>query len=158
MVDIRFEPTKPEYVEAIAEIGLRESDELEVTRATGWDVKKVLTESCKRSTICYTVFVNGEPSVLFGAVPTGILTGEASIWMLATDRIYEGKQHITPIAVSIIADLKNRFSCLWNFVDAENVVSVKWLKKLGFKFDENPTPYGPGGHPFYRFEWRQEDV
>jgi hypothetical protein len=39
---------------------------------------------------------------------------------------------------------------LYNFVDARNDCAIRWLKWLGFTFDD-PIPMGRGKHPFFPF-------
>ncbi len=50
-----------------------------------------------------------------------------------------------------IPQMLELFPHLVNYVDARHVISVRWLKRMGFHFDPDPVPYGPFGMDFYRF-------
>ena len=40
---------------------------------------------------------------------------------------------------------------IWNYVDARNVVHIKWLKWLGFTIINKHNQFGIGRIPFYEF-------
>ena len=43
-------------------------------------------------------------------------------------------------------------------VDADNDVSIAWLKWLGFAFEDEPMPYGILQRPFLKFSMGVADV
>jgi hypothetical protein len=50
--------------------------------------------------------------------------------------------------------VRSTYPYLVNYVDARNRKSIKWLKWLGFEFEDKPKPMGVAGLPFYKFELR----
>ena len=55
-----------------------------------------------------------------------------------------------PVAAKWVEEKVDQYSLLLNYVDADNTVSMKWLKSLGFKFIKL-LDYGVGQKPFYQF-------
>jgi hypothetical protein len=101
--------------------------------------------------LCWTTCsANGEPLWLSGCAPVGGIPGLGSPWLLgttATDR-YPGA--LTRITKLHIAEMLKRYDALINYVDARNLVSVRWLAHLGFTVRE-PETYGVEGRLFHPF-------
>ena len=55
----------------------------------------------------------------------------------------------------MIATWREQFPFMFNYVDARHTDAIRWLKWLGFEFDE-AAPYGPFDLPFYRFTMGEE--
>jgi len=75
------------------------------------------------------------------------------LWEFADGNAYAGRWNGKPVCVKWVRRQSEKFSLLYNYVDARNVKSIKWLRWLGFQLDE-PAPYGVRGLPFHRFELR----
>jgi hypothetical protein len=88
------------------------------------------------------------PVALFGVQRFNEKTGVP--WMVATNDISKIKRFLVENTKKYIDIMKKDFDLLVNFVDVRNTVSIEWLKRAGFQFDE-PAPYGVNGLLFHRF-------
>lgn len=146
-----YDPTEDDLVD-LAE-NLRPGDRLELERLTGsTDYLAVIKDCVGRSPDCYVVIdAIGKVVALFGCAPIGALVSQfGAPWCLGSDRLDKQSRALMTISRRYIADWRRRYPALVNFVDAENELSIKFLKALGFEFD-SPTPYGVSGAPFLRF-------
>lgn len=71
-------------------------------------------------------------------------------WMVATDGLKKISKFIMKHVMEYLDIMKETYDILVNFVDVRNRDSIKWLKRIGFKFDE-AKPYGHKQLPFHRF-------
>ena len=104
-----------------------------------------------RSIRARAAYVDGALVAIYGVIPITRLSTTGTPWLCATDSIddpavrREFIKHTGP-ELQWIAD---GFERLWNLVSAENHIAIRWLKWMGFIFDE--TPYDVRGHTFLRF-------
>lgn len=138
-------------------VHLRAADreELSATRPIGAElnVAAVLQNAVGRSSFVKTgVAPDGEPVALLGVAPMSLLGGIGCPWMLGTDRVFEFPRAFIKEGTRLVGDMLGMYPHLINYVDARNVKSIRWLKRLGFTVDDQPVPYGPKGVPFHRFE------
>lgn len=97
-----------------------------------------------------TVDVDGVPAIMYGMRPEGLLSDNGIIWMLATPDMYKIKRYFIKQCAGQINTLCQSVKFIYNYVDIENKASIRWLKWLGFTFDE-PIEYGVKGEQFMRF-------
>lgn len=76
--------------------------------------------------------VDGEPSVLYGAVPLDDFT--ASIWMVGTPALERHKSFLLRRVRSVIDDFSERWPLLVNTADARNTLHHRFIKWAGFTF------------------------
>ena len=120
---------------------LRPEDRREVEEGHGYDPLKYLITKAQEGSCVYFTVPNGKTAGMAG-VDDGI------IWMLTTPAIHE-----FPIT---FARESKRFvegrteSLLWNVVDSRNLVHLKLLKFLGFKFLREIF-FGPNQLSFIEF-------
>ena len=50
-----------------------------------------------------------------------------------------------------VEKINNDYPLLLNYVHADNTVSKRWLKSLGFQFIDLIKEHGVGREPFYQF-------
>ena len=94
---------------------------------------------------------SGEPVAIIGTVPPTLIgPGIARPWMLGTDKIFDHPRAFVMGGRGYVRDMLRRYGKLENHVDVRNVVSVRWLKAIGFKLDE-PQPQGALCMLFHRF-------
>jgi hypothetical protein len=70
---------------------------------------------------------------MFGAAPER--HGEASIWLLVTDELSQ-RSHALQFLRQVrpwLDRLQEKFTTLFNFVDADNAETLRWLRYAGFK-------------------------
>jgi len=152
----RLENATIEHAEIIGSIGLRTADMQELYRSTGNpSAKENLLNSLRASYTAKTAFVDNEPVAMFGVALTDVFTLEGCIWLLATEKAADYWLSFGKISREFIDKAKDSHSRLFNYVDAENTISINWLKWLGFNIHE-PQPYGFSRTPFHYFEWRSD--
>jgi hypothetical protein len=129
---------------------MREHDKMEVNAATHMGIRNAVQTSVIMSTYSKTGLVNDELVCMWGVCPISLLSGSGSPWMLGTDLITEKQRIFLRRSKPWLDDIRKDYRYLENFVDARNVMSIKWLKWLGFEMDE-AEPYGIHGEPFHKF-------
>ena len=65
----------------------------------------------------------------------------ACVWLLTTNEFINNKLKLAKEISKQIELASNKFEILYNFIYCSNFQAKKWLKKLGFDFD-NPAPRG----------------
>jgi len=131
---------------------LRVADEQECQAVAHISADEALQLSFDHSQLVWTGFIDDEPILMFGAggvVPYGVP------WLLATDRIIEVGHQVLRRSRQYIHQMLGLYSYLENFVDAKNLISIKWLKWCGFHV-EHPVYYGMNEKLFHRFWMRRE--
>jgi hypothetical protein len=129
---------------------MRDHDKQEVNAATHMGLRNAVQTSVIMSTYSKTGLVNDELVCMWGVCPISLLSGSGSPWMLGTDLITEKQRIFLRRSKPWLDDIRKDYRYLENFVDARNVMSIKWLKWLGFEMDE-AEPYGIHGEPFHKF-------
>ncbi|QCW21972.1 hypothetical protein JessAGP_042c [Caulobacter phage Jess A] len=127
---------------------LREADRLEVEAACGKDVETALRHAVQASALAWVASKNGLPIVLLGCAD--FTPGVGSPWLMATDEALRLGPALTALAKERVALVRKTWPKLLNYVDARNLVSVRWLKRIGFKIHET-VPYGVNDEPFHPF-------
>ena len=130
---------------------MREQDANEVMASSGATPLRALQAgyNSSASSGCFTIIhEDGSIVGMFGVADCGHF---ASPWLLGTDKLTETKRVMLPVAATWVEGLLDQYPLLLNYVDAENTVSKKWLKSLGFKFIKLIDDYGVGKKPFYQF-------
>lgn len=156
VADVRIRPAEPGDCDALA-ANLRAADHDEILASSGEAPLYIIRESVKQTPKTYTVFIDGELACLFGMAPLGLLGRQGAPWLLGTPVLDRHPSVLMRYCLPYIAEMLESRSHLFNYVDARNVRSIRWLKRLGFKFHP-AQPYGVAGLPFHRFELRLEDV
>ena len=131
-------------LEAAKEVAsnLRLEDRREVEEGHGIDSTLALIEAVQK------------PSCVYFTVPSGKTAGMAGvdhggqIWMLCTNAIEESPITFAREAKRYVERQPDKL--LWNIVDKRNVVHLKLLKFLGFKFLRE-LKHGPNNLSFIEF-------
>ena len=129
---------------------MREHDIQEVNAATRMGIENAVKTSVNLSTYSKTGLVNDELVCMWGVCPISLLSSSGSPWMLGTDLIKKKQRIFLRRSKPWLDDIRKDYRYLENFVDERNVMSIKWLKWLGFEMDE-AEPYGIHGEPFHKF-------
>jgi hypothetical protein len=139
---------------------VRETDKLEVYRSSGMDIRSALLESVEVSDddMCWAATYNGLPVAMFGA---NNITVEGAgpyselsiggIWLLATPGIYWNKRDFMRKCKKYLAIMHTRYEYLTNFIDADNVPTLMWLPRLGFRPAQQIDDYGHSKTPFIQY-------
>lgn len=139
---------------------VRDTDKLEVYRASGQDIRSALLDSVDVSDedMCWAALWNKLPVAMFGANKLSI-EGEGpysdlsigGIWLLATPGIYRNKTDFMRCCTKYLAKMHERYEYLTNFVDADNVVTQMWLPRLGFRVAQECPNFGVDGSTFIQY-------
>lgn len=133
---------------------LRDADRREIAASRGPEVQPadaIANTVLRSSHVWIAVAGDGEPIAIFGVAPISMIDGIGSPWMLSTERVYEHPRALVTEARRYLSAMRETYPTLYNFVDARNDKSIRWLKRLGFAL-QPAAPYGPAGVPFHRFE------
>lgn len=131
--------------------GMRPADAQEVFLSHGHDPLRALQGSVRQSSLFSYVAVDGTdgPLCAFG-VGGRPLAFTGSPWLLGHRNLDKHRRELARLSRPMIQVMAARFSLLENWVHADNVVSVRWLKACGFTL-EPAAPFGARGALFHRF-------
>lgn len=135
-------------VEPVAR-AMRVRDVEEIRAASGQTPHAALQEALEVSTYAWAVCDDTGPFALFGVSP---FVGDAgSPWMLATGRVKFHKRIFIEDAPHYIQLMQDRYPILLNYVDARHIDSLRWLRRMGFRFTGFSPTYGFERRPFFQF-------
>lgn len=130
---------------------MRDSDVDEVAASSNLAPLDALRSSISLSTHGYCVVSDTcGPVAMFGAAPAG-LDGSGAVWMLGTDGIRTEAYAIARATRKYFDILNDAYFLLWNFIDARNALSMRWLEWGGFKLLAEHPEHGPESRLFYSF-------
>jgi len=117
-------------------------DRREVEEGHGVDVTEALLNAAQNPSCVYFTVPNGKTAGMAGVDPGG------QIWMLCTPAIHDYPIWFARQAKRYVDRQQNKL--LWNVVDKRNIVHLKLLKFLGFKFLRE-VEFGPNKLSFIEF-------
>lgn len=153
---IRYRETVDKDIDILAPI-MRKQDVKEVFYSDGVTPKDALLMSKKNSKECFTVVEENDEDVIlmFGVVEDD--NGDALPWLLGSDRTAKIPKFVLENSSEKITEWKGKYNRLYNFVHAENTVSLKFLKWLGFSLDKKHEEWGHNPSQFIEFEWLNKE-
>lgn len=146
----------PEHLDFLA-AHLRAQDRAEL-HAAGWgdDCRRALECSVAKSRWTLVALVDGVPAAIFGCAEHGALLAPSGVpWMLGTDAVARHGRVLQREARRYIAAMLQEYPRLFNAVHAENTVSIRWLRRLGFVLHP-AVPAPPHGALFHVFEMSRD--
>ncbi|UOF81248.1 internal virion protein A [Caudoviricetes sp.] len=129
---------------------MREQDQIELKRSHGTKPYVSLKRSKRMSVLCWTMCEDDFPIAMFGASPMGLLSNQAFIWFLGTDRVKANAKSFMKLTPIYVNRMLQSWPYLTNTVDPENTFAVRYLKRVGFTFKEK-TVKTPKGYDFLEF-------
>jgi len=134
----------PITLEAAKEVAsnLRPEDRREVEEGHGVDSTLALLDAVQKPSCVYFTVPSGKTAGMAGVDPGG------QIWMLCTPAIHDYPIWFARQAKRYVERQQDKL--LWNIVDKRNVVHLKLLKFLGFKFLRE-LKHGPNQLTFIEF-------
>lgn len=129
---------------------LRAADLREVQLLSSDPPAQVVETSRGYSDWCRVAEVDGVPAVIFGVTPSH-LPGWGVPWLLATDDAMPVARRLVRSCRHQVGDMHRIYPNLHNQVHRENIVSIQWLRWLGFTI--GTVPCGPG-EQFFLF-WKK---
>jgi hypothetical protein len=149
----RVERACPEHIPEIA-AKMREADRREIWASHRHTPRKALECSLERSDLAWTCFVDGVAAFMWGAARQGsLLSAKGSPWLLGTDAILKVRKDFLRCCPFFVERMQRRFPRLENYIHAENLLSIRWLKWCGFTCDEE-APEAINDEDFFLF-WRE---
>lgn len=132
---------------------LRAADADEVRATTGRSVEYSLVTSIAHSKTTYAVVEDGLVAAIFGMSqwPEKQVDGIVGApWLLASDIVVRHSRTFLRCSRWWIAEQRQQYPLMMNFVDERNLVARQWLAWLGFEFQAS-IPFGHSGLPFLPF-------
>ena len=126
---------------------MRKSDVEEVHASSAIPVSEILPRSVSISTHGWVVTSDktGNPILVMGAAPTA-LPRVGAAWLLGTDEIRSEALSVARHTKTYVDAMQEDYDLLWNYVDARNELSMRWLQWAGFRL--------VSFHPFHGREQR----
>jgi hypothetical protein len=135
-----------EHAQYIA-MNMRESDVEEIYTASGLEPLQAAKDAVISSQYAFCGMADGEPFYLFGLRNNEDSPGHAWIWGLGTDELEYYARDFWAASKNFISFCRGHADVIENWVDCRNELSVQWLARLGFIF-EDPEARGIEGRPF----------
>lgn len=114
--------------EPLQNLKLRKEDQDELETMYGLPANKVLLLSWSLSLWVKVAEVEDRIVTVFG------LTHEGNPWMVGTVEMLEYPITIVKSGYKYVKECLECKNFIWNYVDSRNIVHIKWLMRLGFKF------------------------
>ena len=99
---------------------------------------------------CFAVFADGVLVCIYGCSIVG------NPWLLVTNAMDSHVLNLTRRTKRIVRMMSKRWPILSNIVDVRNKMTIRWLKTIGFTFEE--TIEIKPGFPLIRFEMVNNEV
>jgi len=130
---------------------MRQADRDEVYASSRLSPYDALKTSFKKSDEPVTVLCPaGRPLVILGVTPQGLLSNKGIPWMLGCDEALKYRRSFLTEPAKVLEYWLEKYKILENYVHTKNVISILWLKKLGFVMDD-PILFSNTGEYFIRF-------
>jgi len=127
----------------------RQADIEEMRDGAGVTIEQALQFGLKVSTKAWVIEADGLAIAAVGDAPHDVATGVP--WMVTTVHVEAHSRGFLRATKSILLEMRQRYGCLLNLVDARNVVAIRWLEWLGFTVGP-AVPAGVRGLPFHQFK------
>lgn len=134
-------------------VNIRDADLEESRLSTPLAPEVALRLSVNMSDEVFAGKVNGQLVCIFGIARKSMLSSEGVPWLVGTDLVERYGILVAKRSHSTVRLWRRKYSNMRNFIYVKNVVSIRWLKWLGFTVHE-PVPYGVKGLPFHPFDMR----
>jgi hypothetical protein len=136
---------------------MREADKREIWASSLASPEAALARSIEVSQFAWTGLIENRPVVMFGIGQVSILGGGASAWLLGTQEIEKIPRLFLTESREWVRKMVDRYGRLFNYVDARNRQTLRWLAFLGADFGP-ARPYGMLGKPFVPFVITRKEV
>lgn len=148
-------PIEPADIEAIL-ADLHPDVVEEVENSPYAHPREALERSVQVSADVRTGLVNGEPIAIFGVGVQSLFSETGVPWMFATNGVQRYPTTFIRQSREVVRAWRAHYRYLGNYVDASNVLAVKWVQWMGF--DIQPMqPFGAKRTPCYLFSAGKAD-
>ena len=125
---------------------LRQTDVQEHAAVSDLPIDAAVAFSIAHSERGFAAELDGRVAAVFG-VNGGV------VWLVGTDEIAKHPVMFYRLSKKIFERLSDGYERLFNYVDARNILSLRWLKWLGFKIE--PAQWIHNGK-FHFVHWERE--
>ncbi len=147
---LNFVSPTAEHIAHIAE-HVRGVDRTEMWLSHKMEPAEGIAMSVKRSRDdCYVFMADEIPLAIFGVARGSLLSLRGCPWLIGSTTLQFYGPEMARLSRPMIRYLQGGYTLLENWVHADNLVSVRWLKGCGFTIDP-AEPHGPFGAMFHRF-------
>lgn len=138
-------------IEDAAEItpNLRASDVEELTRSYGPNLEECIRKSIKGSDSVESAMSDGKVVAILGIYAGG--EGIGIPWMVSTDASRKFIRNILQDAKAHVLEWEKKYPIQLNMVYAENKITIRWLKAIGYTIGPLNPKWGYAQAPFYQF-------
>lgn len=147
--DLKIIPSEIKHIEFIAP-RMRRNDVAEIMASHGHSAHTALELALIAGGPTFTAIGYGQPVAMFGVHVKSALASTGNPWLLGTDVLLKMTRELVALGAEATDAWARRYHLLENYVHVNNTRSVRWLKHIGYSFDE-PAPYGIAGEQFMRF-------
>lgn len=84
----------------------------------------------------WTIVVDGVPIGIVGVSKRSLLGNIGTPWLLGTDKLTASNRLFLKYSKFILKNMGEGYDRLENYKSVENTSTIKWLRYLGFEFDE----------------------
>ena len=146
---VEFKKPTNEMIRLIAD-NMRQADVDEIKAASNATPIDAITMGVNVSEFVAVAVINGDIVAIMGVVKNSTLTDNGVPWLLGTNNIKKHYREFLGTSHEVLNAMLNVCPNLVNHVHADNKVSVRWLKWLGFKL-EQAAPFGMNDELFHKF-------
>jgi len=150
VTEIRILPATLAHAAALAP-RLRPADEAEV-RALGERPYEALRTSIARGLWAEAYLVDDEVAAIVGLGLSSFAGGHGVPWLLTSPLVDRHRKTFLRCSRATLARMLAETPLLVNWVHAENLQAIRWLRWLGFDVSAEPVALPPHGAPFHRFQ------
>lgn len=100
--------------------------------ALGRTPKEALRSGLRCSLSAFTALEGGRPLAMLGVVPSALLGGKGTVWMLGVEDVFRHGRQLVAQGPGIIADWLGTFRELGNIISVENAAAIRLLERWGF--------------------------
>jgi hypothetical protein len=129
---------------------MREIDRKEALLSNGLSEREAMEFTRDTAIASFCALYDGVPVLVFGIGRRTPIDHVGVPWLVANDMIDDHPLKLLKAARVYFDRMHKEFECMENYILAENVKSIRFLKWLGFEFDE-PKRAGVGNGLFIRF-------
>ena len=130
---------------------MRDADVQEVWAASHWGPEEALLVSLRASLDPKTGLADGRIICMFGVAQFSLLSDLGVPWLLTASELPDHAGAFLRRSRAYVAEARLRYSLLLNYVDARNIMCVRWLRWLGFEVLP-PRAFGVDQLPFHAFK------
>lgn len=132
---VKFVKSNRKLIERVA-ADMRQADIDEVWASHRHAPLESLTGAVSSSDYHAIVTFEGEPIAALGLRVGSYLSGEGVPWLLSTNAALKHKREFLTNTESVVSSMLDITPRLVNYVHADNKLSIRWLKWIGFTIDD----------------------